>query len=263
MEFAEISELVQAVGQGQPALIKATRGLKLTGVALQWLADTTTVNLRASTRAAYYISLRYLENTGIATVAEAIPSNVRAWMRRLVERGRSPETANRHLAALTSLFSWLHAEGRAPLAQILELRELYLGRPDRPVPEFLRPAAYVAFRMAVREAVDESFELLCSLGVEAGLRYHEAVQVHGEDLHLDDEPYLKVSLTHGRKNKKNRERTVPLRRSFANELASRKLSHGPLFPSRQRRNETNVSPYMHRGTFKTRRLSTFEAVGYA
>jgi integrase len=260
MEITEVARLVRAVGRADMDAVAETREKLLVLLAEDWVDDVGTTGLRASTLKQYMISLKMLGRAGVMTPAQATPIAVRAFMKSRLALGRSPETVNRNLAALTSLLGWLHAEGRVPLAQVLELRELYLERPFMPPPAFLSREAYPEVRAAARAiAPRQQFELLVAFGVEAGLRFHEAQQLHGEDLALEDSaPYVRVSLTHGRRNKTDRERTVPIRAAFAQELLAIGIANGPIFRARVRRCEQLRSPYLHRGTFRALRKKALE-----
>jgi integrase len=261
MDIDEVAELVRAVGRADVHAVAETRDRLLIEVAAEWRADTGTTGLRESTLRQYLHSLSLLARSGIKKVSDATPLAFRAFQRARLEAGRSPETCNRNLAALTSLLGWLHAERRVPLAQLLELRELYLERPQVPPPGFLTHERYRLLREVAR-AIDARFELLVAFGVEAGLRFHEAQQLHREDLALDlEEPFLRVSLTHGRRNKTDRERTVPIRKAFADELRALELEAGPIFRARVRAHEDLLSPYVHRGTFRAWRRASLERAG--
>lgn len=258
-----MARLVAAVGRADAAAVAATRDELLLEVAREWAEDAGVTGLRESTLYQYRLSLGLMARGGIRTVADATPLAVRAWMKRRLREGRSPETANRNLAALTSLLSWLHDEGRVPLAQVLELRELFLERPFVPPPEFLERDRYRVLREVAR-TIDPArrFEFLIAFGVEAGLRFHEARQLRTDDLELDvAEPFVRVSHTHGRRNKTDRERTVPIRVAFAQELRERAFTPGPLFPARARTGERLRSPYFHRGTFRAWRKASLERAG--
>lgn len=264
MDLIEVARLVTAVGRADMDAVRATRDVLLLELASAWAADAVMTGLRKTTLNSYRISIALLARAGIRTVGEATPLAVRAFLRARVGSGLSPETANRNLAALTSLLSWLHAEGRVPLAQVLELRELFLPRPGKPRPDYLVMPRYLRLREVAREVEPRGqLDLLLAFGVEAGLRYHEAVQLWGEDLDLDHEDaFVNVSLTHGRTNKKRRERTSPIRAVFARELRDRGLPRGPLFPARQRKGETLLSSYLHRNTFKGWREASAETLGW-
>jgi integrase len=258
-ELAELARVVQAVGRADAALVLETRDRFLIDLAEVWAQDGFVTGLRESTLRDYLLSLEILGRFGIRRVSDVTPLAVRAFMRAIVGAARSPETANRKLAALSSLFSWLHAEGRVPLAQVLELRELYFERPFVPPPAFMRPPEYVEVRMAARAIEARRFELLVGFGVESGLRWHEARQLHREDLILEvAEPFVRVSHTLGRRNKTSRERTVPIRVAFAQELLALELEEGPIFPARRREGEDLLSPYVHHGTFRIWRKAALE-----
>jgi integrase len=264
MDIDEVAELVRAVGRADVHAVAETRDRLLIEVAAEWRADTGTTGLRASTLKQYVISLGLLARAGVRTVAEATPIAVRAFQKARLAAGRSPETVNRNLAALTSLLSWLHAEGRVPLAQLLELRELYLERPFMPPPAFLERERYRVLREVARE-IDPArrFEFLIAFGLESGLRFHEAQQLHAEDLELDcEEPYVRVSLAHGRRNKTDRERSVPIRVAFAQELRALRLAPGPIFRARERQGEALLSPYLHRGTWREWRREALARCGF-
>lgn len=264
MEFEELARLTRDVGRADPVLVAATREVLLEELALAWTLDAPTTGLRANTLYQYRLSLGLMARAGIGKVVQATPLAVRAFMKTRLAAGRSPETCNRNLAALTSLMTWLHADGRVPLSQLLELRELYLARPHMPPPAFLERERYRVIREITR-AIDPvgRFELLVAFGVESGLRWHEARQLHAEDLALAiAEPYVRVSLTHGRRNKTDRTRAVPIRLAFAQELLALELEPGPIFPARIRAGEDLLSPYLHKGTWREWRKASLARAGF-
>lgn len=262
-DLGELAALVQSIGRAELGLVRETRGARLMDLAELWARDALVTDLRENTLAQYRGSLDLLARFGIQVVSDVTALNVRAFMRARVQAGRSPETANRNLAALSSLFTWLHAEGRVPLIQALELRELYFDRPHMPPPEFLLVPRYCELRQVAREIDSRRFELAVGFAVEAGLRFHELRQLHREDLELElAEPFVRVSLTGGRRNKTDRGRPVPIRAAFAAELLERELPPGPIFPARAREGEVLRSPYVHRGTLREWRERSIERLGW-
>lgn len=234
---------------------------QLLSLAQEWADNSAETGLRPSTLKQYRQALSLLRDAGIRTVADATPQAVRAFMRARVASGRSPETCNRNLAALTSLVSWLHTQGRVDLAHLFELRQLYLPRRAPPAPDFLSREQYQRLREVARE-IDLRFDLLVAFGVEAGLRRHEALMLRREDLAIDvARPFVRVSRTHGRRNKTDRARTAPIRVVFARELLGRDLNEGPVFAARSRRGETLLSPYLHGGTFREWRTAALPSIG--
>lgn len=259
MDMLEAARLIEAVGGADMELVRETRAARLWDLAELWARERAVTGLEPSTMKEYLLSIELAGRFGIRTVADVTPSSLRSFMKAFILGGRSSETANRKLAAVSSLMKWLWAEGRVPWAHYHELRGLYFERGHVPPIEHLSASRYVELRTIARAIDATRFELLVAFGVESGLRWHEARQLHREDLELEmDAPFLRVSHTHGRKNKTKRERTVPIRVAFAQELLARELAAGPLFPARAREGEELLSPYLHRSTYREWRRASLE-----
>lgn len=216
----------------------------------EWAQDT---RLRPRTFESYASIFRVIVRSGLKTVESLTRKNVRACLVAQRKRGITGSTCNHYLAAVQSLIAWLESRGRVPMKTVLELRGLRFEVGELPPPRYLSPEEYGRLLAAAR-AFRPTMGWAVALAVNTGLRLGELRQLHHEELVLDvEEPFVRVLRSSGRQTKTNRERGVPISRSFAEELRKAGFGTpktGPVFPANvarpggPRKGKASSQPYL-------------------
>ncbi len=117
--------------------------------------------------------------------AEADHMDIRGFLGGLRRRGLAPSTVGRKLAALRSLYRYLHREGRIPRNPA---RVVASPRGRRRLPGVLTPDEALSLLEAVkgRDAQARRDRALLELIYSSGLRVAETAGLNRDDLHLED-----------------------------------------------------------------------------
>jgi site-specific recombinase XerD len=100
-----------------------------------------------------------------------------------VNKGFKPSTVNRRLAAVSSLYAFLNAEGRSLACPVLPKRH-YLREPQR----LPRPVSEINLRKFFAAVYEPRDQAMFSLMLRCGLRIGEVAGLKMQDLYLDQSP---------------------------------------------------------------------------
>lgn len=179
--------------------------------ALDRLAQLRAHQLRPSSRAAYLVALRRLEPLGLATVGDLGQLRPKA-AQQLVEalqRTYAPATTSQTMAALKSVWRYLHREELVTNAPFVSLEPINVGD-NVPAWNVLRKGELDRLLAAVSSAEERA--LLVLLGRQ-GLRVHEALALMWGQVQVVDD--RRVLVFTGKGGKRTR---LGLRRDVWTEL---------------------------------------------